>query len=135
MSVKKLLKRVVTPDLSAAKLEELTKGNKQLASHIHEYTHGLNSDPLVLLAITLSALIHDVDHRGVSNMQLAKEEPAMAAKFEMKSIAEQNSLDIAWSTLMEPRFEKLRKALFKSRTEMFRFCQLIINGKYSRRHG
>lgn len=130
MSVKKLLKRIVTPDLSSEELEELAKGNKHLASHMHEYTHGLNSDPLVILAITVSALIHDVDHRGVSNMQLSKEEPRMADKFQMKSIAEQNSIDIAWNHFMEPRFETLRTSLFKSKKELFRFRQLLVNGMY-----
>ena len=128
MSVKKLLKRIVTPDLTDAELEELAKGNKHLASHLHEYTHGLNSDPLVVLAITVSALIHDVDHRGVSNMQLAKEEPGMADKFQMKSIAEQNSIEIAWDHFMEPQFEQLRTCIFKSKKELFRFRQLLVNG-------
>jgi 3'5'-cyclic nucleotide phosphodiesterase len=32
---------------------------------LHEYTHGLTSDPLMLMAIILSAVIHDADHQGV----------------------------------------------------------------------
>ena len=42
------------------------------------------------------ALIHDADHPGVSNAQLAKEEPDLATTYRNKSLAEQNSLDIAW---------------------------------------
>ena len=60
MSVDKLLKRIVAP--------EMEKGDQK---SLHEYTHGLTSDPLVLLAITWGALVHDVDHRGVSNMQVS----------------------------------------------------------------
>ncbi|CAB9531150.1 calmodulin-dependent 3',5'-cyclic nucleotide phosphodiesterase 1B [Seminavis robusta] len=53
-----------------------------------DYTHGVNSDPLTLLAIVFSALIHDADHRGVSNTRLAEEEKQMADKYRGKSIAE-----------------------------------------------
>jgi hypothetical protein len=31
-----------------------------LAYHLHDFTHGINSDPLLALTITMSALIHDV---------------------------------------------------------------------------
>jgi hypothetical protein len=64
MSVKKLYKRIVSPDLSADELDELKGKSGDLASHLHDYTHGINSDPLLALALTFSALIHDVDHQG-----------------------------------------------------------------------
>jgi 3'5'-cyclic nucleotide phosphodiesterase len=70
-----------------------------------------------------AALIHDADHRGVSNMQLAKEDEAMADLYKNKSIAEQHSLDTAWNLLMEDRFTGLRSTLFVDRTEMMRFRQ------------
>jgi hypothetical protein len=54
-----LLKRIVTPELSHEQLQRLQKVD-DLASHLHDYTHGINSDPLLALAITMSALIHDV---------------------------------------------------------------------------
>lgn len=129
MSVKKLLKRVVAPDLTEEQLEELQgKGQEDLASHLHDYTHGINSDPLTSLAITFSALIHDVDHRGVSNTQLAVENPEMAALYHNKSIAEQNSLDLSWDLLMEEQFTDLRKCLFGDENTLMRFRQLIVNG-------
>ena len=59
MSVNKLLKRIVAPDLSEKELKKLKKVD-DLAFHLHDYTHGINSDPLLHLAITISALIHDV---------------------------------------------------------------------------
>lgn len=37
---------------------------------------------------------HHSDHQGVSNVQIGKENEEMAARYENKSIAEQNSLDI-----------------------------------------
>lgn len=117
MSVDKLLKRIETPNLD--------HGATQRA--LHEYTHGLTSDPLMLLAIVMSALIHDVDHRGCSNGQLAVEDKALAAKYQNKSIAEQNSLDIAWNILMSDDLESLRRTMFTDKNDLMRFRQVIVN--------
>jgi hypothetical protein len=76
MSVSKLLKRIVAPALE----KHITSGvfaGSDIASHLHDYTHGITSDPLAVLTIKLLALIHDTDHRGVSNIQLIKEEKWM----------------------------------------------------------
>lgn len=100
---------------------------KKVASHLHDYTHGINSDPVTLFAIVFSALIHDVDHRGVSNVQLIKEEPSMAKLFRNKSIAEQNSLEIAWQLLVSDRFIDLRNYIFASEDDLLRFRQIIVN--------
>ena len=102
MSVEKFLSRIVTPDLEEKDVinspdldEKDLKNAEGIASRLHDYTHGINSDPLTLLAIVFSALIHDTDHRGVSNVQLCKEDESMAALYRNKSVAEQSSLDIA----------------------------------------
>jgi len=123
MSVNKLLRRIVSPD-------QLVGGkgsDNKLALKIHDNTYGINSDPLAMFAMTFSALIHDVDHQGISNMQLAEENPDLAKLYDQKSIAEQNSLDLAWDLLMEPRFGNLRQCLFASQAELLRFRQLIVN--------
>ena len=59
MCVSKLLKRIVSPDMSDNELAKM-KDNKKLASHLHTYTHGINSDPVTMFAILFSAIIHDV---------------------------------------------------------------------------
>jgi 3'5'-cyclic nucleotide phosphodiesterase len=121
MAVDKLMKRIVNPNI------DVDGDDGNVASHLYDYTHGINSDPLTLFAITFSALIHDVDHRGVSNVQLAKEDEEMAAQYQNKSIAEQNSLDIAWDLLMEPEYDELRSYLFFTNKDMMRFRQVIVN--------
>jgi 3'5'-cyclic nucleotide phosphodiesterase len=121
MAVDKFMKRIVNPDI------DLEGDGSNFASHLHDYTHGINSDPLTLFAIVFSALIHDVDHRGVSNVQLAKEEEEMATMYHNKSIAEQNSLDIAWNLLMEPEYSDLRSYLFLTEKDLLRFRQVIVN--------
>jgi hypothetical protein len=125
MSVSKLLKRIVTPDLASASND--TRASSEMAAEIHNFTYGLTSDPMASFAILFSALIHDVDHPGVSNVQLAKEEPSMGELYRNKSVAEQNSLDIAWDLLMSQQFNKLRKFIFGTQEEMLRFRQLIVN--------
>ena len=75
MSVTKLLSRIVAPDIEDA-------GQKSL----HDHTYGITSDPLTRFAVVLAALIHDVDHQGVSNMQLVKEKLPVAKLYKNKSV-------------------------------------------------
>ena len=114
--------RIVTPDVDEKEVQAAG-----LASTVHDYTHGINSDPLTLIGIIFSALVHDVDHRGVSNGQLSKEEPELAVKYNDKSVAEQRSLDLAWDILMADEFAKLRATLFVTRGELLRFRQILVN--------
>ena len=103
MSVNKLMQRVVAPDSNGfKKKDKKAKINaEEQASHLHNYTFGITSDPLTQFGILFSALIHDMDHQGISNNQLIKEESPLAEKYKNKSIAEQNSVDLAWDLLME----------------------------------
>ena len=85
------------------------------------------SDPLTQFAVAFSALIHDVDHPGVPNSQLVEEESEIAKIYRNQSIAEQNSVDIAWDLLMEPQYNALRACIYSNRTELERFRQLVVN--------
>lgn len=123
MSVDKLLKRLVTPNIDLA--DDGSQDNS-IESQLHQYTHGITSDPLTHFGIVFSALIHDIDHRGVGNAQLCKEEEGMAAIYRGKSVAEQNSLDLVWELLMSKEFEELRLYLFANEKEMLRFRQIIV---------
>lgn len=89
--------------------------------------YGITSDPLTQFAIVFSALIHDVDHPGVSNAQLVIEQTDMAIKYGHKSVAEQNSVTIAWELLMEPWFFEFRNAIMPGQSESRRFRQLLVN--------
>jgi hypothetical protein len=121
MSVSKLLSRIAAPD----DLEE--KGGMDMASALHDHTYGITSDPLTQFSVVMAALIHDVDHRGVPNFVLCKEEPNLAAVYKEKSVAEQNSVDLAWNALMDPCFSELRGCIYGDETEMRRFRQLLVN--------
>ncbi|KAL7560177.1 hypothetical protein ACA910_016606 [Epithemia clementina (nom. ined.)] len=130
MSVAKFLKRVVAPKVNSTQLEKWKQGYtdaKEVHSHMHDYTHGIHGDTLALFAMVFSALIHDADHRGVSNVQLIKEDQHLAMIFKNQSVAEQNSLDIAWKLFASDQFEKLRMFLCPTQIELRRFRQIIVN--------
>lgn len=74
-----------------------------------------------------SAIIHDCEHDGVPNAQLVKEDHFLAERYNGISVAEQNSVDIAWDILMQPRFQALRSAIYTTEAEMVRFRQLVVN--------
>ena len=89
--------------------------------------YGITSDPLTKFALVFSALIHDVDHSGVSNYQLVKEEDPLAVAYGEKSVAEQHSFTLAFELLMNEEYNKLRAAIYQSQEEYDRFQQLCIN--------
>lgn len=124
MSVTKLLSRIVAPDDILTKEDD---NDQKMSKNLHDHTFGITSDPLTQLAVVMAALIHDVDHTGVGNAQLVKEECEIASIYKNKSVAEQNSIDIAWELLMDPSFADLRHAIYGTGGEKKRFRQLLVN--------
>lgn len=47
--------------------------------------------------------------------------------YKNKSVAEQNSIDVAWTVLMDEDFDQLRSCIYSSKQELRRFRQLIVN--------
>ena len=117
LSCAKLLSRVTAPDLGLDADDQ----------DIHHESFGITNDPLTKFAIILAALIHDVDHSGVSNDTLVKENDPLAIRYKNMSVAEQNSFDLSWNLLMEPSYDNLRRAIYHSEREFKRFRQLLIN--------
>jgi hypothetical protein len=117
MSVLKLLSRIIAP----ADLKD--DADKSL----HDHTYGITSDPMTQFAVVLSALIHDADHPGVPNSQLIKENASIANVYKNKSIAEQNSVDLAWDLLMDEAYGDLRRAIYVTEEDFLRFRQLVVN--------
>lgn len=123
MSVSKLLLRIVAPQLNKDDCPDAARQEQ----YLHDHTCGITSDPLTQFSVILSALIHDLDHPGVSNGQLIKEESKLASLYKGRSVAEQNSVDLAWDILMQKKFAALRNAIFCSEPELRRFRQLLVN--------
>lgn len=85
------------------------------------------SDPLTQFACVLCALIHDVDHTGLPNSVLVNEETPLAKAYNNRSVAEQNSIDLAWDALMGLQYTELRQAIYQTKEEFQRFRQLMVN--------
>ena len=99
------------------------------AASLHDHTYGITSDPLTQFACVFSALIHDVDHTGVPNTTLVSEHVHIAEKYNSRSVAEQNSLDLAWGELMDKtKYNELHSVLFTNKNELIRFRKLVVNG-------
>jgi class 3 adenylate cyclase len=113
MSVQKLLCRIVA------------QSDTEAVDESHHRSYGITSDPLIHFAIVLSALIHDVDHPGVPNATLVQEKSKLAAVYKNKSIAEQNSIDLAWDLLMDDSFVDLRRALYTTTDEFLLLRKLV----------
>jgi len=109
----------------------VTQSSSKLLSRIVSIrdsdTFGITADPLTHFAVIFSSMIHDVDHRGVPNFILAKEEPSMAQHYQNQAIAEQNSIELAWELLMEARFSALRHTIYGDSVEQRRFRNLVVN--------
>jgi class 3 adenylate cyclase len=130
MAMDRMLKRIASledPD-PMSEPDTKQKNAKTEALEHHNRTFGIGSDPLTQFALIFSALIHDVDHVGVSNYQLIKEESPIAGLYKNKSVSEQNSVDIAWWLLMTPNFSNLRECIgLSDAKELRRFRQVLVN--------
>ena len=116
LSSQKLLQRVINADK-----------NGEWGAKENEHAWIIASDPLTQFAIVFAALIHDVDHTGVPNAQLVKEKAHVASLYKNRSVAEQNSLELAWEMLMAREYRDLQRAIFANQEELKRFRQLIVN--------
>jgi len=126
-SVKKLLRRIVTlgDEKGAFGKQDLSAEETNLVD-LAGHSYGITSDPLTQFAVVFSAIIHDVDHPGVPNVQLVKENTRNAQIYG-KSIAEQNSVDLAWEMLMQDDYSDLRACIYQTDEDMKRFRQLVVN--------
>jgi hypothetical protein len=128
MSVIKLLSRVVaSSDLAMEGDGDVEKMKKKVALALHDNTYGITSAPLTQFAVVFSALIHDVDHSGVPNSQLIAENPKLAALYENKSVAKQNSIDLSWDLLIHSgdHYKELRHTIYVSPKELAHFRRLV----------
>jgi hypothetical protein len=136
MSATKLISRIAVSDFEGGQIQEGedTMDSELLAAYIYDQTYGIVSDPLTQFAVVLAALIHAVDHRGISNEALAAEEPEISVKYGGVSLTEQLSFEKAWEKLMSPDFENLRRCLYADAEEKTRFRQVLVNSVIATDH-
>jgi hypothetical protein len=75
-------------------------------------TFGIADNPMMHLSLIFSALVHDVEHQGVGNKQLIDENDVLAIRYNGKSVAENNSLDVSLELLSKNCYSNLRISMF-----------------------
>merc|ERR1712176_136115 len=93
---------------------------------------GMAADPMVDMAMIFSALVHDVDHQGVGNEQLIREDNPSAMLYNDQSVAENNSLAIAFSLLRKDKFSNLRACMFGAPSQFKSFDDASAKGQEER---
>lgn len=126
MSATKLLKRIVSPRTNDKPTTPTEAVN--MLEDLHNSTYGISSDPVMQFTAVFAALIHDLDHSGLSNQELVRMQTPSAVAYGNRSVAEKNSLDLAWAMLAtSPEFSNLRRAIYTTTTERDRFRQILVN--------
>lgn len=118
MSASMILNRILFP---------VDCDDDQLMEELSEHSYGINSDYLAQFAIFFAALVHDVDHPGVPNSELEKEDPHFAELYKFRCICEQKSIDLSWDLLNDSKYRDLRSCIYTNENELQRFRQLVVN--------
>ena len=113
--------------ISMNKLVDLILNTNLQSSSRLPQTFGLRNDALLPLVLLFSCLCHDAEHQGVPNRQLALEDDPLAILYNDQSVAEQRSLFLGFSILLEDQFTALRSAMFLNQDEYRRFRKAVIN--------
>lgn len=123
------MERIMKPEGIDYKLDGVKTRDKpiHIAKQIHDCTYGLSSESLMQFCVVFAALLHDIDHTGLTNKELIDIGSPLAAQYRETSVAEQNSLDIAWSILELSSFTELRNCIFATESEKTRFRDLLVN--------
>lgn len=112
MSVVKLMSRVVASDDD---------------DEDRAFVKAISSNANIQLAVILSALIHDVDHLGVPNSQLATERPDFVTMYNNKSLAENNSIRVAWELFMKPEYDDFRACIAPTAHDLESFRETLVS--------
>jgi hypothetical protein len=136
MSCVKMLSRVTSSTPGTHAKEEsgreisIPSETTSEATLLKDYTNDITDCPLTQFAVVYAAMIHDVDHAGVSNDQLIKEGARIARMYNNKSVAENHSFNLAFGYLMQPEFEDLVDCICgteNKQSELERFSQVLQN--------
>ena len=126
-SADKMMNRILSSATDNTHQDSVTRQSIAEQSELHYSTFGISSDPLTQFAVVFAAVVHDVDHTGVPNVQLVKEGAEVAAKYGNKSVAEQHSVHLALRLLSGPQYTDLQNCICATDDERNRFRQLLVN--------
>lgn len=126
-SANSLLNELLRPSHAMPFIQSGIEEERQRNTWKHFTTYGISSNPLLQFTLVFAALIHDVQHEGITNRQLVKEGHPLAIRYHDRSVLEQNSLTVAYQLLMRPEFEQLRSAIYSTEEERQVFRSLLID--------
>jgi len=128
LSIDQMIRKITSPsDILQTGFDGAPRTMGEIAKELDTRTFSIDSDPTIQFAMVFAALIHDVDHMGVSNQQLIKNGSPLASLYKKRCISEQNSVDISWWLLMTADFDDLRSAIYSDKLEKRRFRQVLVN--------
>ena len=135
MSCVKMLSRVTSPNPDGKIPKDVHVGEESTSStsgnsHFKDYINDIADCPLTQFAVVYAALVHDIDHTGVSNDQLVKEGARIAKIYKNKSVAENHSFNLAMGYLLQPEFEDLVSCICgreNPSSEFERFSSILQN--------
>ena len=82
--------------------------------------------------MVFSALVHDVEHQGIPNRQLAMEDDRLAVLYNDQSMAENWSLYVGFSEFLQDEFQELRSILLMQEQETYRRFRRYVVSVYKR---
>lgn len=127
ISANSLLNELLRPTHAMPFIQSTIEEERQRNTWKHFTTYGISSNPLLQFTLLFAALVHDVQHEGITNRQLVKEGHPLAIRYHDRSVLEQNSLTVAYQLLMRSEFEQLRSAIYSTEEERQVFRSLLID--------
>jgi 3'5'-cyclic nucleotide phosphodiesterase/Adenylate and Guanylate cyclase catalytic domain len=91
----------------------------------HQISRHVDANALIFFII--SSFFNFDFLAGVPNTQLVKENNIVAQRYKNQSVAEQNSIDIAWNLFMQNEYVNFRSALCPTSNDIKHFRQLVVN--------
>ena len=79
------------------------------------------------VSFAIGYLSLDVGHMGVPNTTLVNERHELSKTYDGRSVAEQNSVNVAWSILMDNQYTDLRDTICETQQEADLFRQVVVN--------
>ena len=132
----------LTSDIRVQLIQFVTDISKSYGpAKFHNYEHAIhvmtsmnkllsmavNETPFNSFALTLSALIHDAGHTGMSNALLRSTGHDLSNKYDQNvPVAEMNSIEIGMQTLFKPEYASLRWAIIPGEVDKVCFAKILF---------
>eukprot|EP00956_Cyclotella_meneghiniana_P041111 scaffold215099_cov69-Cyclotella_meneghiniana.AAC.2 len=116
---------IVSPQASK-QLDKIAKSkfSKRLRPSFSQVVY---NDTFTKFCFVFAAIIHDVDHQGVPNATLVQENDPIALQYDGKSVAEKNSIKVAFRMLNEAEFGEFCSVVFGSPDDRLHMHHMVTN--------